>query len=484
MIGKAWTIIPKTDSTVYLGTSTFFIYLLLWSDGMNLKIAALLVFLCGIFIFMKVRKLEFTLPILYFFSFLIQVGKSYQFILMSVLDYPYLKRKYPLGYIPADKAISFTEIITVFLIIHLIILILRKKVTLKPSLFDAFFTVFVIYRLLVNLFVSELPLLSMFYDKFFFESYAIYVYIRLVVRDTSKLLYLTIPIFVSGVLFEAFAALQQFVAGAPFGKWLEALHGIDRFGTATDEYYFVYRPIGTFSYTNNLALYMVSYAPVLIYALRKNYHRLYWYGLAGILISAVITLSRTAWIGLYCVLFYTTWKMRTTWKVSVKSMFHWRMIFIVPFILVLAFYAMPRIIKSSDLTTGGGLSLRTMQITEASTFVATHPFGVGGNMTLKSLMAFQKTKGIFIRNPSAVLNGYLRMAIEYGILGLFLMLAVLFVLTVSLRSMSVPYTHVIMSVVLISMIGAIFQNYFNDTLIFPLIAIGQGGILAANRDET
>jgi|GEM_PF-2094113 len=454
--------------TYYILVSSLGLYLYAWFFNPDNKMMLVACMLLAIVLYARIRDIRMTLIIMFILTSIFEIGKSYQIPIVDLRSLPQLQEKFPYGYLYRTVTLSISEIFAGMLGIVFLrdtvgkIRDVIRSITLADVLVASYFLV----RIGTDIFISARPAYSLFIEKTFIECVLVYFSIRLFVVDKKRLFQAIVYAYIAIVFFETFITLQQVIAMSPLGKNVESLHGIDQFGGAQDEFYFVFRPIGTMSYTNSFGFFMTLFIPLFVglYAITKK--RMFAWTAFAALVTVVLTLSRNAWLALFIGSLFLLHYLEHERNISLLSHVSTKTWMIAGAILILVgFYALPRILQSGNLVYGGGLELRMEQAQEVMEAAKTHPLGVGADMALATLTE-ANPKGVYGRDTGTVLNVYLSMLMEYGLLLVGIHLAMLWMFFRDLARQRSIMSRVIMSVFIAIVVGGLFQNLFSYLFFF------------------
>ena len=240
-------------------------------------------------------------------------------------------------------------------------------------------------------------------------------------KENFSLVYITIAstIFLQGII-----AAWQFIKQTSVGLPIEFIKISSFFATGLDEPNALFRVAGTFNYHNQLGLIVLSLVVILAPLAIKNRKLVYFFAcLVGILI-VVLTQSRSAWISLAIVVFLFFRTYRTYLEKLIKD--HWKkkyLLYMAILVMSLSYVVIPRILLSFNaFYEGAGIPIRARMVKEAVEALSQNPwlgYGVGTNeYVLYSLFP----DGVMSAFPSAVHLGFIQLALEVGVLGLFFFL--------------------------------------------------------------
>jgi len=425
------------------------------------------------------KETKISLIVLYLTSSLIPMGKTYIYKLLDLSflfgRFPHLRKEYPLGLVRVIK-ISINDIIFIFIILYLLFLIKENykqfiKLIKKLDLIDIILFCFLGWNFISNIIVSKNPSLSFYFQKELLKTIFVYFFIKTILllnKNYYQSVFLVlIKFFIAAVAFESLLSLYQFFNQSPLGKNIEATHSIEIFGKAADEITFYFRPVGTFTHANFLAMWLSTLIFFLIYLFRlKNFKNLSLLILIFFsLLIIILTLSRGAWLSLFiCFLFlsfyFEYYKNQIIFPIKYLIYIP---IFFLPFISIIS----NRILKTIFILNEGGLILRLKQIEEISTLIKISPFfGWGTGQTVVSAIKINPY-GIFASQPFEVHNFYLLITAENGIIYLvlfFIFLFLVFKKTIFLKDdFSVFYLSMLTNLLIIGL----FQSYiFMDLILY------------------
>lgn len=407
--------------SLFLNSTLAFLMGLWFFDPSN-KLTIVYAFLYLIFLFAKSKDLGLSLSIMLVVSGVIYTGKTHYIQLLDLRGFSMLKREYPTLAYFARVVISYIDIFSFFSAIFLIYK-LKKGQFPRIDLFGLLLIIYLCWAIICNIATSPNIIVSFHYSLFIL--YALILHFVLgTIRDKKNVFDYIVQALGGIIIFQSFIAVQQFLNFSTIGKGIESLPTLPAFGDTIDEY-FAFRPVGTFIHANNLSIYSTSVLIILLgyYLVKKNISYLIAF-LFG-LITFVLTLSRTAWMGLYISLLFVFYQIEYKMRIVIWPHFKKYIIAIIPVIIAVMIYAGPRIAKSVYLfePSGGGY-LRVEQAKAVMELFKESPlFGVGTEMSL--VRGVEKKYDVFISFPEKIHNFFLLEMAEKGIINSFIFIAMI-----------------------------------------------------------
>ncbi len=462
----------KTES--FLISASLFLLFLIWFVNPTNKFLLIIFLVYLLILSLKLKSLSLGAFFTFILSSIFLVGKDYFFQLHDLRQLPYLKILYPLGLFEKVTITTSDVIFSIFLI-SLIPLLKKTKISIKNlQILDFLIIIFIIFGLITDILSSRYVYLSLFLKKSLLQSVAIYFYLRFLNID-HKFTYKSIVIvFTAIVFFESFLVLQQFVNSSPLGKNYEIQRTAQLFGSASDESSFTFRPNGTFYHANDLGLFLSSLLPFIFIEFLINKKGGYVVGFFLGTLAVVLTLSRSAWLGISLGFLYLLFVIEYKKKINLLEKFFRKKYLIFLVILTpLVLYILPRIAQTAfSFQESGGLYLRIRQVQESWELLKSSPLlGIGTGMSVVEAIERNK-RGIFSIFPNPVHNYYVLLLVENGLALFFLFLLVVIY---GIKKIVVQYKSLLASAALSSLIviliGALFQPAFNYQLLFILLGI-------------
>jgi O-antigen ligase len=298
-------------------------------------------------------------------------------------------------------------------------------------------------------------------------------------------------IFSAMVIFECLLGFLQFAAKSPLGKNIEYQVNIEYFGSAVDETPFTFRPVGTFDHANTLGIWVSSVCVFLLgIGLKNKLNILRLSFLAGSTLM-IITISRSAWlgfaVGFLFVIIYTAKKSKNLLKPLWVFALKWRFIIFPILLLLFLFFVFPRAENSiySFQQDAGAAFYRRIQIQDAVQIIELHPIlGIGALMSVYegiSLNLYTVAASV----PLQVHNWYLQIALENGLLAIFVFI---FFLTLSIKRIFEFRGKSIISIsvlgfIISSLIAATLQPYINIEFLILLLSLTNDGRIVLSNEK-
>lgn len=456
----------------FISALSFLTYLSLWYFNPSNKqiFAVFLLFL--LVLYWKTRSLKVSLLVTYLLSSVIFVGKTYEYQLFDFKKYPDVKKIYPSGH-GVSILISVSDIVSFFMLITVI-----KDIVFNSRRRIGIFSGLLIMLLLWSIFANILSS-----NKVFISLYLTIKVLQLVVldfflkffNDAKKFRYV-FHVFMVIVLFQSFTAFHQFINFSPLGKSIESVFSPTLFGSSADETYFISRPIGTFGHANDLGIYISALLPLLFSLFFISKQWTFFVALLSGLITVLLTLSRAAWTGLIVSTLTYLYLLEHRLKIKVKKFFDKKILIALlacsPFII----YALPRIAKTFySFDESGGAYLRLKQASEVLHLIQNSPvFGVGTGMSVLEAIEFTR-RSVFLSFPFPIHNYYLLTAVETGIVGFIITIAIVIILFLSLAKSvkkSMPLKRkVFLYALLSSSVVIIVAGFFQPFMYISLLII-------------
>lgn len=237
--------------------------------------------------------------------------------------------------------------------------------------------------------------------------------------DIKRFLLFYDVIFISSV-FQFILSMLQFLKQSPVGISIEQYQGPAWFGTGLDEINGIYRIFGSFTYHNQLALYMLIFLVLLLPSIIKS-NRVWKIIVAYTsIITIILTQSRSIWIA-FCVNGLIA--IRLLQKQFHYFLLHipWQKLIIYLFIVVVcvSYVIIPRVLLSFNaFYEGAGIPFRIRIFSEAIQSFLINPwfgYGIGTN---EYVMSTQNNESIIFMFPTSVHMGFLQLTLEVGLIGL------------------------------------------------------------------
>ena len=463
---------------IFWTTLTFFLSLWIINPG-NYFVAAGFIGLIIVYYY-RTKDFRKSLLLAYLASTIVFTGKRYPIELIPPGIIP--KEIFPEGYM-AFFVISPKHILASLMVFVWLRDLIRKGMSfIKVTKVDLLVLGFFLLIIISGFFGSKRPDISSLFDFLGLHTLIFYFYLRTYIAKYSHyFLALLIGLFAALILFESLISFQQFIAGSPIYKSIEVQVDIELFGRASDEQEFAFRPVGTFEHANILGMWLSFWLIVLFSYLYKNSHKLYWLVTLFGIVTLVMSLSRSAWLGfgigtLY--LLYGFEKIKKIKPPQILAKNSW--VLLLAALILFAFFVLPRTEKSLYTLSEGGGAFRFLQIEETIGLIRQNPlFGVGTLMSVSEGLAIYPL-GIYSTVALSVHNWYLLIAAENGLSALVIFMVFLII---SLRKNILSFLkHKLVTTadhlklgflggVLSLMIVGLFQPFIGEILILLSFAI-------------
>jgi O-antigen ligase len=326
---------------------------------------------------------------------------------------------YPWGYV-VNLIISPRHIMIAFMFAILIRDIFLEKIKFKIHLLDIIMILFYFWIIFSDIYASQRLEISLPVSLLGIEMPILYFYLRLVVVDKINYVKFVVPVIFTGLVVQSLISFLQFMNSSPLYKSIESQVGVELFGLVPDELMFRFRPVGTFEHANMLGDFL-SWAILITFpfvAIRKRLSNFYLSLLLIGLISLVITLSRSAWLGFVVGFYFTLFILNNLRNIKIR-LFSIKNFIVISLlgVLLMVLFILPRAINSiyTFIDGGGGGDLRGLQIRESLNLIIQNPiFGVGTLMDVPAGINLDP-RGFYSQVPLSVHNYYLLVAVEHGI---------------------------------------------------------------------
>ncbi|OGK15921.1 hypothetical protein A2774_02720 [Candidatus Roizmanbacteria bacterium RIFCSPHIGHO2_01_FULL_39_12c] len=442
---------------------------LLWFLNPSNKLIVLFLVLLFLILLFKSKDLNSSLITTFLVSSVIFVGKTHYFKLMDLdtrlFTDPEIRKLYPNGLTTAI-AILPLHIVSIAMAYILLRDIFLKKFLFKLNIIDIILLLFLVGSFASSILVSKRIFLSLYDSLSILPVFILHFFLKFYGKDKFVLVYSVITVL---ILFQGYVSVQQFINSSPLGKNIELEKTASIYGQVVDESHFTFRPTGTLIHANDLAAFVAVFLPLIISALIVQYERSAIAAFFSGMIILALSLSRSVWLGAIVSLLYFFNKVEHDLKINLFTKFRKAIILLLVVMLPLLVFIAPRLAKSASvLEPSGGLTLRIRQGTEVLELFKNSPLlGVGPRMSVMS--ALEKNKNsVFTTFPVAVHNFYLLTMVEKGLIGLFLFLAIIYLLLkdilLKIKKNSILEKKIklygIFSGILILLIVAFFQPFF------------------------
>ena len=466
--------INKSPYLNFLGSASLLFYLLIWFFNPINKVALLLSIILLIILTVRLKNLTHASFFTYLLTSILPMGKKYLVILHTLQEFPDLKILYPQG-LTLEISITIADVIFAFFLLSLFVELAKNGFhiikNIKLESIDLLILSFFAYGIFADLFSSSYPYLSLLLKKGVAEIVTIYLVLRFYYKQPAVIFHSIVIIFSVIVFFESFLAIQQFIISSPLGKNFEIYHSIEAFGSVADEVFFAFRPLGTFGHANALGLFLASVLPILFFfVIQKNSYPIIYISFFLSLIVLVLTLSRSALFAFFIAIGYLLFIFEHKLKINLIKLIPVRKaVFIILLFFPLFIYLLPRVARTVySSQASGGLTLRIKQITQSMELLESYPLtGVGTGMSVVSIIERNK-KGVFTEFPSPIHNYYFLLAVENGLPSLTLMLIIIVIIIRNFISANTPLTFAFVSVVIVVILGGLFQPFFDFSLLLYL----------------
>lgn len=414
------TLFGKEKGEKIIFAATLLFYVFIWVVNPGNKIVLLSYFVLWLVLFLKFKDFRLSLFLTYLASTIVLTGKEYKIELISPDIYRNIDF-YSEG-LAAFVVISPKLIFATLMVVVLVRDIIKAKVNLVNIRMKDFLLLgFMSWVLLSNTLGSEWPELSALFSIYRLELVVAYFYLKLSLgKSKNRIIKYFIWLFAALLLFESIISFQQLYTRAPIFKSIETKLDIGNLGVGGDELLFRFRPAGTFPHANELGLWISFSSSMLLLAMIKRFSRVLFFILTAALISLVITLSRSAWIGTAASLLLTLYileKVKRV-KISTRQIFNKRVVGLsIIFLFSILLFVLPRVEKSiySFRQEEGGGGFRFLQIKETVRVILNHPLlGTGAIMSVQSNLD-DNPSGVFSQSPFVVHNWLLLVGVEHGI---------------------------------------------------------------------
>lgn len=402
------------------------------------------------------------------------VGKEYIIQLNDLNQYPNLKELYPLGLYQRITISASDVIFPIFFLSLFSQLKKLKNLPKKVKTLDIIIFLFLILSLVADIIASKRIFLSLLLKRSLIESVIIYFYLRFLVNNHVQVFKIFLNIMTALVFFESFIAIQQFIQSSSLGKNFEIQKTAEIFGGNAEESAFAFRPTGTLPQTNDLGLFLSAFLPFIFIKVLVNKEKFFSVSLIMGITTVLLTLSRSAWLGLAVGLLYLFYMIEYRMKINLLQKIKAKTSLILLLLFCsLLIYIMPRLATTFlSLGRSGGLYFRFRQIQESWGLFKSSPLiGVGTGMSVSEILTNYRT-GVFSEFPSVIHNYYFLLLLENGIIVFsFFILIILFGFKQLFTQKNYLLVYAALASYTVIIIGGIFQPLFNFTLIFILLAL-------------
>lgn len=470
--------LKRVPDPLYLLTSTLFFYLLLTAlNPSNKIIAGLFVFLFAAY-YIKIKRFAESLLLTYFSSLIIETGKTYQIQLLPPGIFPL--QIYPQGFFQ-NIVVTATHFIAFTMLILVIRKLVEKNNNFKFNILDALILIFYFLKVVSGA-LSYIPQISLPVELLMLEYPIAYFFARLYIRLDSKLLKNIVYILAGLVLFETVLGGFQLINKSPLGKNIEYQTGIEYFGNTIGETPFTFRSVGTFDHANSLGIWAAAVSILLLTLNLKFKSSIVWAAVVSGLGLMIVTISRSAWLGLLVGLVFITAFTFNHLRKSLISMFkilyRWRLVLVPCGIILLFVFIIPRIESSfySFQSDAGAAFFRKIQLLDSINLINLHPLiGIGTFMEAYQGLSLDLNTAASA-TPLAPHNWFVMVALENGIPAVlvFILFIVLSLRKIFFReNLSLFFTAMAASIITM-FTAALFQPYMDLEIIFVLLSLTNG----------
>lgn len=394
----------------YFWFPLFFYFCLFFN--FNNKTLFLALFLLILVFWIKLKKLDEALFLVFLISLPLTIGKTYTFTLIAPEKISRLSEN-PAGYV-MQFIFSSSNMVAVFMLVSLLI----KKRCMKFSKEIILLLILILSSFIANL-NSINPNLSFLYFLQLLQLPLVFIYSKYLVSWNKEGKQKFTYILVSQIIFESWWVFLQFVRGGPLGHSLESMHSVVPFGRGADESFWQFRPTGTFDHANSMAEFLVprlALAFALFYRKKEKNINYYWVAFIMGVLALLISLGRSAWASFLLSVLLIAFYLEKKVKLSLNKIFIRRAIIaFFLFLFIAPFTFWPRIKSSLNIfATGAGFNTRYKLTSEVMQVLAQNPlFGVGLGMGVPETF-YNNPKGIMFYFPTPVHNSYLLFWLETG----------------------------------------------------------------------
>lgn len=438
--------------------------------------------------YLKIKNFKASLFFVFVSSLIVETGKTYPIQLLPAGIFPI--EIFPQGYF-SNLVIRTTHFIAFAMLFYIIRQSILKPHTIKPNKIDLLLVVFYSLKLLSAILASKEPQLSLPFEILSLSNLVAYFYAKFFIKSDFALWKNLSFILAALVLFESLLGFSQLAMKSPLGKKIESQVNIEYFGNTVDETQFTFRPVGTFDHANALGIWVSAMCLYLLAASLKNRSNLLWLSFFTGSALMITTVSRSAWLGFsagfFFFIIYTAKKSKNLFKPIFNFVSRWRFIIIPILLFLFIFFIIPRAENSlySFQNDAGAGFFRRIQIRDALEVIKLHPvLGVGALMSVYegiSLNLYTMTASV----PLQVHNWYLDVAVENGLLTLFVFM---FFLILSLKKISESKNNFwnyisITGVIICSFVAGYFQPYINFVFVLLLLSLKNGDSIILTNDK-
>jgi hypothetical protein len=408
--------LTQIELPVYIFFLNLIYYFSLWFINPGNKIIVLSFALVYLLYQFRFKNLRTSLIFTFFTSTIIFTGKSYRLELVPPGIYPL--DVFPYGYVLTYVLSAQTILLAIIAVVELRDFITQKGWRSPPSPTALTLWVYTFWIITSDLFGSHRPDLSLLFS---WPSILIPFLYAFVKKHLKNQLTHIVYLFAALMLVESIFAFFQYLAKSPLYKNIEAQVNIEYFGQAADEIQFGFRPVGTFSHANELGMWLCFWLSIcLAYLYKHQSHPVQFSFFLG-LVTTIMTLSRSAWLGLFLSSIFILYLVNKRAKIPPARVVNkYGLPAIIIGIVLIFIFVLPRAQNTFYTFNEGGGVLREEQITETLGLIGKFPiFGVGTNM---QVLAGREANpyGVFAAVALPIHNWYLLIASEHGPLALFI----------------------------------------------------------------
>ena len=283
--------------------------------------------------------------------------------------------------------------------------------------------------LISTVYGSIRPEISFLHALFVLKPITLYWYIRHHVHERVLWMH-TMMIIAAAIWLEFVMSGVQMLKQGPIGSVLELTPDYIPYDMSSDSGQ-IFRPVGSFYHANTLAHFLLPFLCIMIpffFVLFPGVS--VWFTVTTMTVGfsvLLLTLSRSAWISffagfsVYVFLVEKIWNIRLILMEQSKRILKW---WIIPVLLVILVFVLPRVVNTLfTFERYGSAETRLLLLQDAALAARENPvFGVGLEMDLffMYLRSVQRrvTNGVIFFFPEPVHNGYMRLLLQAGIVGI------------------------------------------------------------------
>lgn len=476
MLTKLIQKLNNASDQKYLFWITFLFYIFLVVTNISNKPIVVSFIVLFFLYFFKFKKLELSLFFTFVSSLIVVVGKTYHLLLIPAGIFS--TDIFPYGYY-SSLVISASHLVAFAMFMYTIRYLTIYRKTIKFNKLDFLIVLFYLFKIVSALFGSKNSTLSLPYEILSLTNLIAYFYIKFVLKTNQTLWKNLSYLFAAMVLFESILGFRQLINKSPLGKNIEFQVGIEYFGHSIDETPFSFRPVGTFEHANGLGIWTAAVCIfILIQSLSGKSYTLWLSFLAGLALI-IVTISRSAWLGISISAIFSILYVFKHYKNLVKPittyLLKWRFVIVPIFLLLFFFFVIPRAknsVYSFQKNEGAG-GFRFIQNQDAIQSIKSHPIlGIGAGMQVFEGISLNSNT-LKANLPLEVHNWYLSTALSNGLPALFTIMFFLFYsLKIIFKPKKMPLINVsIASTITCLMVAAIFQPIINIDIILLLMPL-------------